>query len=550
MGQKQAQPGWETGAAFPMPKADGEPTLRETSEKQLHFLKERLADANINILAAVMCLSGMSNLLKESKRMPLNQLLTHVGKMGTQITEMESELNVVRDDVQRAETALTGIEGRTDSTLESHEILEDFVDDQLRRRGLEDKLKQGLLEHRGWTIADRQKLAVELITQDLDAAAATVTPAATPAKPEAAAARPAAPAPAKPSPEATDVANLAHAARSATCAAAESFAAAAAAAAAARAAASDLGHAARASLRRDAADAELATMTQLRDEAVREGARQREDATKRAAAAAGDAARERAAAAGEREIAADRLEASLASHAATRAALKAAASKDARNDAVADELDGALRDLAAAREAQAAEARRLKDVVDGQTKRASVLTDRLRRALDLSQGREPSVASPATSGSPVEREPLRATVRQDLGVRHERRRMISSVSVPDLSPRLRDAAARRRTTVLNPPPEYAHLPPPGAELPSELPAPAKRRAPRRERPGLAAPQPQDAAPPRPSAYVPPIRGTVLRQPNRQTASFLQDLGLESGHAMHLSETGGPGAGFLPRMGVR
>ena len=91
-----------------MPKADGEPTLRETSEKQLHFLKERLADANINILAAVMCLSGMSNLLKESKRMPLNQLLTHVGKMGTQITEMESELNVVRDDVQRTETAPPG----------------------------------------------------------------------------------------------------------------------------------------------------------------------------------------------------------------------------------------------------------------------------------------------------------------------------------------------------------------------------------------------------------------------------------------------------------
>ena len=86
---------------------------REASDKQLSFLKERLADANMNIAQAMFCLSAMTGLLREAKKIPLNRLMNKVGELGSQVSDMEGELNVVRQDVMKAETALDRPVGAT-----------------------------------------------------------------------------------------------------------------------------------------------------------------------------------------------------------------------------------------------------------------------------------------------------------------------------------------------------------------------------------------------------------------------------------------------------
>ena len=125
--------------------------VRGASDKQVYFLKERLADANMNISQAMFCLSAMSHIMNEAKSIPLNMLLRHISQMREQITEMEGELGVVRDDIVKAETAMGGVEARSAAVMDAVDVADAFFERQTARLGLAVDLP------RGWTLADKHR---------------------------------------------------------------------------------------------------------------------------------------------------------------------------------------------------------------------------------------------------------------------------------------------------------------------------------------------------------------------------------------------------------
>jgi len=174
------------------------------------------------------CLSAMSHIMNEAKSIPLNMLLRHISQMREQITEMESELGVVRDDIMKAETAMGGIEARTAAVMDAVDVSDAFFERQTARLGLAVDLP------RGWTLADKHRASAALVSEAVEAAPAP--------EPEAAAG--AAPAPEAADDRGPDRSELWRATASAAVAAVEAYAAAVSAAAAARSGADDVRRAA------------------------------------------------------------------------------------------------------------------------------------------------------------------------------------------------------------------------------------------------------------------------------------------------------------------